>query len=158
MESYINLICTAILAITSVINVYLLLYQINSNKQSEAKKFWYKVSINSDDLSNCIGYFNNIVSIIESKQKINEKLLAYKYQFKNIRNFFSKTIFFDEDMKNKLDEFIYECEQECMINEKIKKEDINHMLWIILKSLYNFELNSYKDFNIKYILTKIKQD
>ena len=111
MESYINLICTAILAITSVINVYLLLYQINSNKQSEAKKFWYKVSINSDDLSNCIGYFNNIVSIIESKQKINEKLLAYKYQFKNIRNFFSKTIFFDEDMKNKLDEFIYECEQ-----------------------------------------------
>ena len=154
MENYINLICTAILAITSVVNVLLLLYQINSNKQDEAKKFWYKVSINSDDLSNCTGYFNRIISIIENNQKRNDKLLAYKDEFKNIRNFFSKTIFFDEDMKNKLDEFIYECEQECMINDNIKKEDINHMLWIILKSLYSFELNSYKDFNIKYNLQK----
>ena len=94
MENYVNLICTAILAITSVVNVLLLLYQINSNRQDEAKKFWYKVSINSDDLSNCTGYFNRIISIIENNQKRNDKLLAYKDEFKNIRNFFSKTIFF----------------------------------------------------------------
>ena len=43
MGNYVNLICTAILAITSVVNVLLLLYQINSNRQDEAKKFWYKV-------------------------------------------------------------------------------------------------------------------
>ena len=127
MGNYVNLICTAILAITSVVNVLLLLYQINSNRQDEAKKFWYKVSINSDDLSNCTGYFNRIISIIENNQKRNDKLLAYKDEFKNIRNFFSKTIFFDEDMKNKLDEFIYECEQECMINDNIKKEDIKEL-------------------------------
>lgn len=77
-------------------------------------------------------------------------LLALKDCFENLREIFYKTEFFDKIMYNKIYNFINLCEQECLINQNLSKEEVQRMSNILLQSLYQYELNEYKNFEIKY--------
>ncbi len=195
----INSVATVISSVMAFITVWLVVKHYNDSKKSDTRHFWYRNYILDNNFKECENIFENILSIFKNLQlEETEKLIKLKEEFNNLREYFYKTKFFDENLYTHLDNFINLCEEECISREtekliklkeefnnlreyfyktkffdenlythldnfinlceeecisrfnSIDSEDISRMKNVFLKSLFEYELNDYKDFTIKY--------
>lgn len=147
----VNSFFTAISGVTAVIAIYLTTSQFKDSKKSDIKHFWYREFLLLSKLEDYNAIFDKILSLVQNQQSSQATtLLALKDCFENLREIFYKTEFFDKIMYNKIYNFINLCEQECLINQNLSKEEVQRMSNILLQSLYQYELNEYKNFEIKY--------
>ncbi len=148
----INSVATVISSVMAFITVWLVVKHYNDSKKSDTRYFWYRNYILDNNFKECENIFENILSIFKNLQlEETEKLIKLKEEFNNLREYFYKTKFFDENLYTHLDNFINLCEEECISRfNSIDSEDISRMKNVFLKSLFEYELNDYKDFTIKY--------
>lgn len=146
-----NSLATVVSCLAALITIILVKNQYSDSKIVDTKHFWYRSVLLHDNLEEYNECLNNILDITNNVKKNRvEKLLEWKDEFNKLRLFFYKTEFFDKSFYEGINNFINTCEEECMENPAITEEEIFRMDNIILKSLYEFELNEYKDFTIKY--------
>ena len=146
----VNIGLTTVLAITSVVNIYILYNQFNVSNKNKIKQFWFRNSFDNSKIISLKKEFLGIISILNNTSTLNEKLLEYKKIFQRIRMLFDDVGLLDDNVKEQLNNFLYICETECMINSNLTEIEITAMLTIVLKSIYKYELNGYEDFSIQY--------
>lgn len=146
-----NSIATVISSLAALATIYLVIKQYKDSKKSDTKHFWYRNYILNNDLKDYEKIFSDILHIYKNNNMSDtDKLLALKEKFNTLREFFYKVEFFDNNLYKQLNNFINTCEEECMSNINMELENILVMKNIFLKSLFEYELNDYKDFTIKY--------
>lgn len=146
-----NSIATVISSLAALATIYLVIKQYKDSKKSDTKHFWYRNYILNNDLKDYEKIFSDILDIYKNNNMSDtDKLLGLKEKFNTLREFFYKVEFFDNDLYKQLNNFINTCEEECMSNINMESENILVMKSIFLKSLFEYELNDYKDFRIKY--------
>ena len=146
-----NSIATVISSLAALATIYLVIKQYKDSKKSDTKHFWYRNYILNNDLKDYEKIFSDILDIYKNNNMSDtDKLLVLKEKFNTLREFFYKVEFFDNDLYKQLNNFINTCEEECMSNINMESENILVMKSIFLKSLFEYELNDYKDFRIKY--------
>lgn len=150
-SDFISSLFTAISGVASAIAIWLTTSQFANSKKNDVKHFWYREFLVLNELEEYNNIFDKISKLIYEKEKNYSKtLLELKDCFEKLREIFYKTEFFDKVMFNKVYEFLNMCEQECLINSNLSKEEVLKMSNILLKSLYLYELNEYENFEIKY--------
>lgn len=150
-SEFISSIFIVISGVASAIAVWLTTSQFANSKKNDVKHFWYREFLLLSELEKYNNIFEKISKLIyERKNNLPKTLLELKDCFEDLREIFYKTEFFDKVMFNKVYEFLNMCEQECLINPNLSKEEVLKMSNILLKSLYLYELEEYKNFEIKY--------
>lgn len=154
-KEIINTVLITISSISACLNVYFFQKNNNISKKLDTKHFWYRNYILNNQLNNYNKFFEEILKSYKDKTLTDvNKILIFKENFEKLREFFYKTRFFDKNLYNSLNNFINLCEEECInfvFSKADKSEEILVMRDIILKSLYEYELNNYENFTIKLI-------
>lgn len=146
-----NSIATVISSLAALATIYLVIKQYKDSKKSDTKHFWYRNYILNNDLKDYEKIFSDILDIYKNNSMSDtDKLLSLKEKFNTLREFFYKVEFFDNNLYKQLNNFINTCEEECMSNINMELENILVMKNIFLKSLFEYELNDYENFTIKY--------
>lgn len=144
-------IATVISSLAALATIYLVIKQYKDSKKSDTKHFWYRNYILNNDLKDYEKIFSDILDIYKNNNMSDtDKLLGLKEKFNTLREFFYKVEFFDDNLYKQLNNFINTCEEECMSNINMESENILTMKSIFLKSLFEYELNDYENFTIKY--------
>lgn len=150
-SEFISSVFTAISGVASAIAIWLTTSQFTNSKKNDVNHFWYREFLLLSELEKYNNIFEKISKLIyERDNNLSTSLLELKDCFEDLREIFYKTEFFDKVMFDKVSEFLNICEQECLVNVNLSKEEVLKMSNILLKSLYLYELNEYKNFEIKY--------
>ncbi|MGL5356289.1 MAG: hypothetical protein ACRDAQ_07070 [Cetobacterium sp.] len=140
----------------SLVNLILVIYigffAEKNKRQLENKSYWFKQHILKNDLEDLYNIVEKLIDILEQKNSLGRRgfVLEIKNQIERLRLYFEIIQYIDKDMSSKIKNYIGLIEGEIIQNSEIKKEDILFVKRILISSLYNYEMNGYKEFNIDY--------
>ncbi|MGL4861783.1 MAG: hypothetical protein ACRC4T_01515 [Cetobacterium sp.] len=150
-------IITAIISFVNLAFVfYIAFFGEKNKKRLENKSYWFKKHILRNDLNDFYNIIKKIIEILDKKKSITRREFASetKDQVQNLRDYFEIVYYIDRDMSKKIKSFIGLFEGEVIQNDKLEKEDILIVKRVLISSIYNYEMNGYKDFTIDYSRSK----
>ncbi|MGL5544712.1 MAG: hypothetical protein ACRDB6_06360 [Cetobacterium sp.] len=148
-----NEIVTAIFSFVNLgLVVYVGIFAEKNKRRLENKSYWFKQHILKNDLEDLYDIVDNLIGTLERKETLERRVFALeiKNQIERFRSYFEIVQYMDRDMSNKIKNYIGLVEAEIIQNSEIKKEDVIFIKRILISSIYNYEMNGYKEFNIDY--------